>query len=44
MQDGHVVCYESSKLNKHEKSYSTHHTWSEGVAILSSWQEVCNDE
>ena len=24
MQDGHVVCYESQKLNEHEKNYPTH--------------------
>ena len=24
MQDGHVVCYESHKLNKHEQNYPTH--------------------
>lgn len=24
MQDGHVVCYESQKLNKNEKNYPTH--------------------
>lgn len=37
MQDGHVVCYESLKLNEHEKKYPTHRTWIEGVTILSSW-------
>ena len=24
MQDNHVICYESRKLNKHEKNYATH--------------------
>ena len=24
MQDNHVVCYESRKLNEHEKNYATH--------------------
>ena len=24
MQDNHVICYESRKLNEHEKNYATH--------------------
>ena len=24
MQDNHMICYESTKLNKHEKNYATH--------------------
>ena len=25
MQDNHVVCYDSRKLNEHEKNYATHY-------------------
>ena len=32
MQDGQVVCYESQKLNEHEKNYPTHDL--ELVAII----------
>ena len=24
MQDNHIICYESRKLNEHEKNYATH--------------------
>lgn len=32
MQDGQVICYESRKLNEHEKNYLTHDL--ELVAII----------
>ena len=39
MQDNHMICYESRKLNEHEKNYSTHYL--ELVAIvhaLNMWR------
>jgi len=48
---GHVIRYESKKLNEHEKRYVTHDleiithcTCLEDMETLFSWKKVCIDD
>jgi hypothetical protein len=51
MQEGHVICYESRKLNEHEQRYVTHDLELATIVhalkmwrTLLSWKKICLDD
>ena len=45
MQEGHVVCYKSRKLNEHEQNYVTHDLELETIIhALNMWRHYLLDK